>query len=83
MGKWKEEALIVLEMGGGVSRRIEGFILNLSCLQNNRFPSCSQNKNHLDCPLNVWHETLTFSYLIQCCKAIWDNVFLCFPEVAY
>lgn len=32
---------------------------------------------------NMWHETLTFSVFIQCCKAVWDNGFLCFPEVAY
>ena len=81
MGKWKGEALIVLEMGGGEQKKRRLYFKSM-------LPSKQQisqlfpNKNHLDCPLNVWHETLTFSYLIQCLKAIRDNVFLCFPEVA-
>lgn len=47
------------------------------------FPVVSRTKNTWTALLNVWHETLTFSYLIQCCKAILDNVFLCSPEVAH
>lgn len=48
------------------------------------FPQQQQLKqNPWNCLLNKWHETLTFSFLIHWCKAVWDNGFLCFPEAAY
>lgn len=59
------------------------FYLSLCSFKTTDFSVVSRTKNTWTALLNVWQETLTFINLIQCCKAILDNVFLCFPEGAY